>query len=393
MDLKAGDPEVSSERSRPAKPVSLRRSARVQPVGAEIVGPSLLVASAVFALLTLIGVLLTLAHLVGRPEAVQLTPIEIFGLMAGFVCGLTLALLLLVLSIVLSYARSSHTALKRLTAEQTDGPAAQSVSAKPARTIDDEMLVLLRELRDNSLLSDAQKKAKLGRQATEQRRALTDGVRSFLAKGEFHRALSLVDEMERRFESDSEIERIRTEIRASRERAERADIDDARRKIDELIAISAWPRAEELAVELLDRHPDAAEARHLANRVVRQHRRFDDEQRLIAYAEVQRHTSRKQWKKAVESARTFIERFPKSIEAEALRVQIETLAANAEIEDRQEVEGQFKALLKQQRFAEALDLARDIIRRYPNSPQAEALENQLPRLEAKAQRAEMTNSQ
>lgn len=352
-----------------------KRSGASPPAAVIYVRPVLLILSALFAVLTVVGVLLTLDHLVSRP--VRASALEIFGLIAAFVCGLIAALGLAVTAILLRYAHSVDAALHRLESHVTPPDDAKSAVA-------DEMIVLLREMRDNSLLSGEQKRAKLARIASEQRNALANGVKSFLAKGEYHRALSLVDELEKRFGSDTASERMRTQIKTSRDEAERADIEDSTRKVDNLTSIHAWPRAEELAAELVDRHPDAPAARGLLSRVQRGRQKADDQHRLAAYAEIQGFTSRKEWKQALGAARQFLAKYPKSLEAEALSAQIATLEANAEIHERHELELEIRELVKDKRYAEAVDLAKKIIDRYPDSPQAEALASQLPRLEERA---------
>ena len=70
-----------------------------------------------------------------------------------------------------------------------------------------------------------------------------------------------------------------------------------------------------------------------------------------------------------------------SDDAEALRMQVPTLEANAEIETRQQLEAQIMALVKHGRYIEATALAKRVIEQYPDSPQAEALRRQIDRLE------------
>ena len=70
--------------------------------------------------------------------------------------------------------------------------------------------------------------------------------------------------------------------------------------------------------------------------------------------------------------------------AAAVRQQMATLKANAEIETRQELENEIKELIRTKKFADALDLAQQVIANYPDSPQAEALRSQLPRLQQRA---------
>ena len=55
-------------------------------------------------------------------------------------------------------------------------------------------------------------------------------------------------------------------------------------------------------------------------------------------------------------------------------------ASNWEIEKRQKLEAQIMDLAKRGRYMEAVELARKVIARYPDSPQAEALRLRLDRL-------------
>ena len=153
------------------------------------------------------------------------------------------------------------------------------------------------------------------------------------------------------------------------------------RQVEDLMSISAWPRARQIVQQLIERHPDSEEARKLLMRVEKEHATFQEEQRRRMHTEVQRFVSQKRWEEANVAAKTFVERFPGCAESEALLMQIPTLQNNAEIEVRQELETKIMDYARHGRYIEAVDLARRLIERYPGSPQAEALRNQLPRLE------------
>ncbi|RMF84901.1 MAG: hypothetical protein D6744_02295, partial [Planctomycetota bacterium] len=57
---------------------------------------------------------------------------------------------------------------------------------------------------------------------------------------------------------------------------------------------------------------------------------------------------------------------------------------NAQIRERQQMEAEIRDLIKQHRFDGALRVARSLLEQYPTSPQAEVLREQLPKLEQKA---------
>jgi hypothetical protein len=66
-------------------------------------------------------------------------------------------------------------------------------------------------------------------------------------------------------------------------------------------------------------------------------------------------------------------------------MQLPTLKTNAEIEVRQRLEGQIMEYARQGRYIEAVDLAKKVIRDFPQSPQAQVLREQLGRLEELAE--------
>ncbi len=244
-----------------------------------------------------------------------------------------------------------------------------------------DVLRLLEDIRDNSLLSEAERREKRLRVAEEDLRQAEAAVRGHVQRGEFVQGRQVAERMVRKYPGDERFARLIKEVDQARERREGDDVSAVIRQVEDLISISAWQRAGELAQQLKDRYPDSVEARQLLLRIERDHRLFLDEQRRRMYAEIQRFVTRRRWEEACAAARTFIERFPGSEEAAALRAQMATLETNAEIDIRQKLEVRIMDYAKHGRYIEAVELARKMIEKYPESPQAEALRGQLPRLE------------
>jgi outer membrane protein assembly factor BamD (BamD/ComL family) len=242
------------------------------------------------------------------------------------------------------------------------------------------MLTLLAEIRDNSLLNEEQRRLKLERLIAEQKQRQFAQAQALLNQGDFHRAQLLLDELIRRFGPSTELDTLTQRIAEARGRLEKQQIEAARKKLDDLLSVNAWDRAEEVTADLVARHPNSAEARELAERIRAQKSQFQAEQRTRLFAEAQRHTTRKEWQAALQTVRLLVRLYPESAEAEALKEQLPTLEANAEIAVRQALEAQIKDLIKEQRYAEAVETAERVIRDYPASPQAAALQDQLPRL-------------
>jgi len=250
--------------------------------------------------------------------------------------------------------------------------------------VEEEMLRLLREINDNSLLSEDQKRAKWERRCKEERQAAIDRVEALARQGDFPLAFRICRELTDRHGQDDQIDSLAKRVEQARAAAEAKDVADARQKVRDLMSISAWERAEAIATDLVQKHPRSDEARQLPDLIVRERQTFEQQQRRRIFADIEKHTIRRQWKEALVAARMLVDRHNGSPEAQAVLPKLQTLEANAEIQERQTLETQIKDLVKRHRFDEAATLARHVIQTYPDSPQADVLRSQLPRLEEKA---------
>jgi len=244
-----------------------------------------------------------------------------------------------------------------------------------------EMLDLLREIRENSLLSDDGRREKLARIREDVFAKAHAQIKYFIAQGDYTKARELAVQMAEQNPDDLRAQALASQVESARIQREASDVANVAQEVGDLISMSAWPQARAMAQQLQEQHPDSAEARQLMVRIEREFRLSQDEQQRRMYAEVQRFVTRKRWEEALVGARTFIERFAGSDDAEALRMQIPTLKLNAEIEIRQQLETQIMTLAKHGRYIEATALAKRVIEQFPESPQAEALRVQIARLE------------
>lgn len=270
----------------------------------------------------------------------------------------------------------------------------ESAWARGAAAVDpaasQELVALMRDMRDNLLLDDAQRREKLKRLADDEMARVQAALTRSLETSQFVQARRAIEDIARRYPERPEVRKWSELVEAARSKAESQDITGYTKRVDELVSISAWDRAASVAQELLDRHPGNATGKALVERVERERQQFFAEQRRRMYAEIQRFAGRRRWREAFTAAQTFVERFPESEDAEALRVQIPTLEVNSEIEERQELESQITDLAKHARYIEAYNLAVHVVQRFPGSPQAEALRPQLPRLKELAHNPQAT---
>ncbi|MFO0972744.1 MAG: tetratricopeptide repeat protein [Phycisphaerae bacterium] len=244
----------------------------------------------------------------------------------------------------------------------------------------DEMLALLRDIRDTSLLSDAERREKAARVEQLDAARIRTQVESLAAGGEFERAVQQIGEFERRFPGRPLPAELRAGVEQRRTERKAADTRDFSRRVDEFINISAWQRAREVVAELRRRYPDTPAAAPLAARIEREYELYEDAQHRQMYAEIQRFVARKRWREALVAAETFIERFPLRPESEALKLQLRTLSGNADVAARQDMEAEITELARQGQYAEAKALAERLIQRWPETVQAEILRSQLDRL-------------
>lgn len=331
------------------------------------------------------------------------TPARLAEIGITVAVGLALGGLLVGVGALLRLLREVHASLERLERLQTlagnlrpqptrgdEPPELAEVAERDSETLDrpvladaawQEIASLLRDIRDNSLLSEEERREKRLNVAEDEIHQGQELVRSLTHQGDFVRAREIADRIHRKYPDEDDAAVLVEQVETLRERQESDDVAAAGKQVNDLISISAWRRAREVAEQLQARHPDSIEARQLLLRIEREHRLFQDEQRRRMYAEVQRYVTKRRWEEALAAACTFVERFPGQDETEALRLQIPTLETNAQIERRQKLEAEIMDLTKRGRYMEAVELARKVIEKYPGSPQAEALRAQLGRLE------------
>jgi len=248
----------------------------------------------------------------------------------------------------------------------------------------DELVLLLREVRDISLLDPEQRMLRLKAQGRAMLERLRREVPVLLREHNWIEARNRVQEARARFPTFPEWDELEQQIERVRSQVEQHDIESAQRQIDELVSLGAWDRVEEVLKELLQRHPDSARANELAHNLRARRHQAEAELRARLMAQAQECVNRRDWAAALRHATALIQRFPKSPEAQALRMQLPTLRENAEIKERQRMEAEIRELIQQQRFDGALRIARQLLEQYPHSPQAEVLRQQIPKLEQRA---------
>ena len=341
--------------------------------------------------LTPVGVLLLLAVRVSGSDPVDAPFVALLA--ALFLAGLTFGGLLMGMAALIRFAyvlakseqRTARAEVDQpvtFTAPTAEGgmPAARSPAdhdpsrgAQPDGAHDKSMLALLREIRDLTMLSPGEREEVGTRIAATQQRFAAEAIIDAINLRQIARAKNLLAEARAAYGSTTTFDKLADKIDQAAMRNEPLDYTRTRRLVEEAIAEGDFSLAEQYAHAAHRDHGDSQRCRTL----------WDSARRARLHAHVQESADHHHWSEAVAAAEEFLERFPDGPEAEGLRGQIETLRRNAEIAERKRYENRFKELISLRNYGEALRIARLVVERFPGSPQALALRDQVPVLEQK----------
>jgi hypothetical protein len=252
----------------------------------------------------------------------------------------------------------------------------------------DQVVKLLQNINENTLLDEAGRRQKYEYLAHQERKRIFTDIDRLVQDREWAQAKALLEGLRQRFPGNVEVEEYTRQVEELRKQAFNEDLAQTRRRIADLVAISAWDKAIRQTEMLLEKHPDMPAAKELQLHLRAERNKFRDEQIKRMYADIQRSIGKKRWNEALQVCRQLLDKYPDSVEAETLYNQLPTLETNAEIEKRQELEEHIKDLIHRRNFIQAVELARYVLEHYPSSPQANALRKQIDKLEELARQQE-----
>jgi hypothetical protein len=238
----------------------------------------------------------------------------------------------------------------------------------------------LEDLREITLMSDEQRQIRLSQHLEARRRLALDKVFLCFRTGQWAVADEILTQLEVQHPHETPVKQARSEFFRLRTLAEPDALFHTEQRVRELVHVNAWDRAVALAGEFVNNFPSNEDGRLLLSEVNREHNANRDSEYQRRYEQVQSNINRRLWRAALADAEALLDEFSDHPRAGRLRNQLRTLRENAEIEERQEHEMRLQLLLEQRRFADAVLEAEEIVRRFPGSPQAEALVERLPQL-------------
>jgi len=158
------------------------------------------------------------------------------------------------------------------------------------------------------------------------------------------------------------------------------NLEDARSRVDDLMALSNWDVALATANQFAAQHPEDTDAQWLRQRVQREYDIYREGSVRRLYEQIKEELERKHYRRALSIARRLLDKFADHKKSQKIRQQLPTILENAEIEERQEDETRIQSFIKSRRYQDAIELGEALLNKYPMSPQAESLEEMLPRL-------------
>jgi hypothetical protein len=243
-----------------------------------------------------------------------------------------------------------------------------------------QMMTLLQEIRELALLSDSQRQQRLVDAQQHRRNYMVAEVQRLIELNEFAAADGALITLETEFPQAPGLEDLRGRVAAGKQNAQQSAIERLRERVEDLMAVWAWDQAYAETARFVENFPEHAEGRALLERVMSERENYAESTANRLFEEIRTDIDRRMWRRAMANAVKLLECAPGHRKSVAIRGQLKTIRENAEIEERQEQERRIQELIRNKQFFEAIELAEELLQRFPGSPQAETLQKLLPKM-------------
>ncbi|MBN1943016.1 MAG: hypothetical protein JW849_06955 [Phycisphaerae bacterium] len=267
--------------------------------------------------------------------------------------------------------------------DESPSPAAAEHSSRAAGEADVMPRVLrqLTELNANVLLSDAERQEKRRKMKAELAETLSNDIESALLDRRYDDAGDLLPRLKEVAPNHERLVVFHSQVETGQEEQVRELISGQVRRASDLMSVSRYEEAVEVAEQLRRTYPRSREADELLTRVQREAATYHTERRSRLFAIIQEHSQARQWKQALAGAHKLLETYAESDEAEKVRAMMPTFVDNARIQEVRELRDRIVELMERHRYAEALPLVRQVVENFPETAAAEELRPQLLRLQ------------
>jgi hypothetical protein len=242
-----------------------------------------------------------------------------------------------------------------------------------------QIMTLLTEIRELALMSDSQRQQKLVDAQQHRRNFLVAETQRLVELRDWSGAETAMQNLQAEF-PDADLSDLKDRMASGKQSVESGAMERLRERVEDLMAVWAWDQAYAEVARFVENYPDHPEGRELLDRVMTERENYTESTANRLFEEIRTDIDRRMWRRAMTNAVKLLECAPGHRKSVAIRGQLKTIRENAEIEERQEQERRIQDLVRNKQFFEAIDLAEDLLQRFPNSPQAESLQKLLPKM-------------
>ena len=243
-----------------------------------------------------------------------------------------------------------------------------------------QIMTMLQELREVTLMSDSQRQEHLADSRHHRRDHVAAEAQRLLDSKDWLAAENALALLENEFPDHANLGRLKSLLASGKQDAEHSAIGQLRERVEDLMAVWAWDQAYAETARFMEKFPDHAEGQELLQRVMTERENYIESTANRLYEEIRTDVERRFYRRAMANAVKLLECAPGHRKSVAIRGQLKTIRENAEIEERQEQERRIQDLIRNKQFFDAIELAEDLLQRFPNSPQAETLQKLLPKM-------------
>jgi outer membrane protein assembly factor BamD (BamD/ComL family) len=243
-----------------------------------------------------------------------------------------------------------------------------------------QILVKISELNTNLLLTEQERVQRRQEELECRVAGLVEQIEAAVSDGDFDRANELYRHLAYEKPDDPRLETLKKRMEEIGRKDMESHVWECIHQVNDLMSVSRFGEAMNAARELRNRYPDSEEAAELLKRVEHEAGAFDGEQRKRLYEMIRRQGEGRHWKLALDAANELLEKYPDSSEAEAVKAQMPTLVDNTRIEEVRELRDRILDLMDRRRYSEALELSTHVVTNYPETAAASELRAQMPHL-------------
>jgi outer membrane protein assembly factor BamD (BamD/ComL family) len=217
---------------------------------------------------------------------------------------------------------------------------------------------------------------------------LASQIEAAMARRGWDQAEELLGRYEAQVGLDDRAEALRSQLDQQRNEAEDQHKADLFARVEDLMSAGRFEEARTIGLQLQDSYPQDPQVQRQMERIRRERQAYQQDQVQRLYRKVQSQAKQRHWQAALEAGEHLQKQYPDRPEAQLVEIIMETLRDNARLEKVRELRDRIRDLISRRRYGEALELARQVVRDYPETAAARELSDQMDRLEARANQEE-----